>query len=73
MPSMPPPAVPASTPATPASLPSASPTRRPDPGYRPGGTSSYRPSQAIIATDPPASPAGVRTASYEEPDAVVRQ
>jgi len=63
----PPPAVPSSTPATPASMPAAPPTRRPDPGYRPGSTSSYRPSQAIIADDPRSAPAGVRTASYEEP------
>ena len=69
----PPPAVPASTPATPASLPSAPPVRRPDPGYRPGGTSSYRPSQAIIADDPTAAPAGVRTVSFEEPAAALRQ
>ena len=26
-------------------------TRRPDPGYRPGGTSSYRPNRAILADD----------------------
>jgi len=30
------------------------PQRRPDPGYRPGGTSSYRPNRAILAEDPAA-------------------
>lgn len=29
----------------------APPARRPDPGYRPGGTSSYRPNRAILADD----------------------
>jgi len=45
--------------------PSAQPVRRPDPGYRPGGTSSYRTSRTILADD--SAPAAVRTASYEEP------
>lgn len=39
-------------PASPAtSLPGtlSPPARRPDPGYRPGGTSSYRPNRAILA------------------------
>jgi len=45
--------------------PSAQPVRRPDPGYRPGGTSSYRTSRTILADD--STPAAVRTASYEEP------
>ncbi|MFM7137813.1 MAG: hypothetical protein ACKO1M_12210 [Planctomycetota bacterium] len=42
------------------------PKRRPDPGYRPGGTSSYRPAKTILAGDePPAS--GVLPASFEAP------
>lgn len=67
---------PAATPAAvPAELPSAveppaagmpsspaAPLRRPDPGYRPGGTSSYRPARSSLAGDPPA---GVQPASYQ--------
>ena len=46
------------------------PVRRPDPGYRPGGTSSYRPSRAILADDSPAADAGgVRTVGFEAPAA----
>jgi protein transport protein SEC31 len=68
----PPPAVPAAPPAVvpPATggdvLPGAiaPPNRRPDPGYRPGGTSSYRPGKTILAGDePPAE--GVVPASFE--------
>ena len=48
-----PPAVPAAPvlPATPPALPGTiqPPTRRPDPGYRPGGTSSYRPTKSLLA------------------------
>jgi len=52
-------------PAVPASAP---PTRRPDPGYRPGGTSSYRPNRAILAAEPlAAEPGGVRTVGFEAP------
>lgn len=48
--------------ALPGSL--APPRRRPDPGYRPGGTSSYRPSRSILAEDE-AAPGGVLPASFE--------
>ncbi len=41
----------------------APPKRRQDPGYRPGGTSSYRPNRAILAGEEP--PAGVVPASFE--------
>lgn len=56
------------TPATPTpdGQPATRPGRRPDPMYRPAGTSSYRPAQPIFADDPePAGP--VRMATYEEP------
>ena len=59
-----PPASPASSAAPGLLQPSAQPVRRPDPGYRPGGTSSYRTSRTILADD--SAPAAVRTASYEE-------
>lgn len=55
---------PASTPGL--LQPAAPPVRRPDPGYRPGGTSSYKPSRTILADDPPSRPEAVRTASFEE-------
>jgi hypothetical protein len=42
---VPPPAPPA---AMPSMLPAAAPQRRPDPGYRPGGTSSYRPQPDVM-------------------------
>lgn len=61
---------PPSTPA-PAAIPAA-PTqtpRRPDPVYRPGGTSSYRPSRALLAAEPPATPGAVRTAGFDAPAA----
>lgn len=63
----PPPALPpgSSTPATP-------PRRRPNPGYRPGGTSSYQPSSSILVGGPNADPA-VRAASFNTPaEPVVR-
>lgn len=41
------------------------PARRPDPGYRPGGTSTYRPSQAIVGE--PADEGTVRQASFHSP------
>ncbi|MFM8735580.1 MAG: hypothetical protein ACKOC8_10340 [Pirellulales bacterium] len=70
--SAPPP--PADMPAPPATMPPANlpaapatPTRRPDPGYRPGGTSSYRPSRTILAGDAPADPSPVRQVSFEAP------
>jgi len=52
--------------------PSAQPVRRPDPGYRPGGTSSYRTSRTILADDS-AAPAAVRTASYDEPAGTIQR
>ena len=63
----PPAAVPPSA-APGAVLPGAitPPTRRADPGYRPGGTSSYRPSKTILAGEEPAAP-GVLPASFEAP------
>jgi hypothetical protein len=64
----PPPAVPAAAPAAAGgdALPGAiaPPTRRPDPGYRPLGTSSYRPGKTILTGDEPATP-GVVPASFE--------
>ena len=53
--------------APPVFSPVAPPVRRPDPGYRPGGTSSYRPSRAILVDDSQASPSAVRTAGYQVP------
>ena len=73
-PAVPPSAVPAAAPATPGLLqPSAQPVRRPDPVYRPGGTSSYRPSRAILADDSAPQSPDVRTASYEEPAVTIQQ
>ena len=71
----PPAASPVGVPAAPGLLqPSAQPVRRPDPGYRPGGTSSYRPSRAILADDSAPVSGEVRTASFEEPAAgTIRQ
>lgn len=57
----------ASPPGAPAAaLPGsvAPPRRRPDPGYRPGGTSSYRPSRSILAEDETAT-GGVMPVSFE--------
>jgi hypothetical protein len=66
-------AAPAAAPSAPAtSLPTMPPTRRPDPGYRPGGTSSYRPSKTILVGEPAAESA-VRTAAFETPVQPVRQ
>lgn len=71
----PPPSAPAMLPAPPP-LPGAPPLpspqttpppRRPDPGYRPGGTSSYRPTRAILVESAPAAPSAVRTAAFETP------
>jgi len=42
------------------------PKRRPDPGYRPGGTSSYRPNRAILAADP-AAEGDIIPAAFEGP------
>lgn len=58
--------------APPAALPAANPdgltsppVRRPDPVYRPGGTSSYRPAEQIFVDEQPVAPSAVRTASFE--------
>lgn len=66
-------AAPLAPPATPGLLPQPAvqpPVRRPDPGYRPFDTGSYRPSSAILAHEPGAVPApatgAVRTASFEQ-------
>ena len=70
----PPASLPPAAPAAPGLLqPSAQPVRRPDPSYRPGGTSSYRPSRTILADDAAPSPATVRPASYEEPAVTIQQ
>jgi len=59
-------------PAAPAAFPAANPdgltsppVRRPDPVFRPGGTSSYRPAEQIFVDEQPVTPSAVRTASYE--------
>jgi hypothetical protein len=63
-------------PAPPAAAPPAAPVspaaplRRADPVYRPGGTSSYRPSRAILAAEPPpTTPGAVRPVGFEAPAA----
>ncbi len=48
-----------------SAAPSTAPGRRPDPVYRPGGTSTYRPSQAIVGE--PADEGPVRQASFDSP------
>jgi hypothetical protein len=53
--------------AAPSSLAPPTPTRRPDPGYRPGGTSSYRPSRTILAGDSPREPGTIQPVSFEMP------
>jgi hypothetical protein len=54
-------------PAADGSLPGAipPPAKRPDPGYRPGGTSSYRPARSLLAGEDDRSP--VHPASYDAP------
>ena len=62
------PFTPMAAPTAPMAAPTAPPVRRPDPGYRPASTSSYRPSEAIFVESAPASPpSAVRTAAYEVP------
>ncbi|MFN9368938.1 MAG: hypothetical protein ACK6CT_09265, partial [Planctomycetia bacterium] len=61
---------PAALPAPPASAPPAAspmPTRRPDPMYRPGGTSSYRPGKEILVGSNAGTEAAVRPVSFEAP------
>ncbi|MFM8415257.1 MAG: hypothetical protein ACKOCX_11105 [Planctomycetota bacterium] len=58
-----PPATPPAATADPLPGSISPPRRRADPGYRPGGTSSYRPSRAILADDESAT--GVVPASFE--------
>jgi hypothetical protein len=50
----------------PLTSPAAAP-RRPDPGYRPGGTSSYRPGRSSIAAD---DGGGVQPAAFESRTAI---
>ena len=56
------------TPPAASALPGgmAPPARRPDPGYRPGGTSSYRPNRAILAGDESAV-GPIQPIAYEVP------
>lgn len=54
------------------SPPTSPPPRRPDPGYRPGGTSSYRPTRAILVDSAPAEASAVRTAAFETPAATAQ-
>lgn len=66
--------LPTGSPSAPGLLqPSSQPVRRPDPVYRPGGTSSYRPSRAILAEDSAPASSAVRTAAYDEPVAGTMQ
>ena len=53
--------LPAAAPAAPAT-----PTRRPDPGYRPGGTSSYQPNRALIAAGGPLNARGIAGTMKDE-------
>lgn len=71
------PLVPAPASIPPATLPpgtpdglTSPPVRRPDPVFRPGGTSSYRPAEQIFADDAPVAPSSVRTASFEAIESV---
>jgi len=50
----------------PSSPDAGRPQRRPDPMYRPAGTSSYRPSEPIFS-DEPSSNGPVQMATFEEP------
>lgn len=61
-------APPSAAPAFPPATPPAVPMRRPDAGYRPAGTSSYRPGSKILAgADDQPQAAGVVPASFQEP------
>jgi len=80
-PAVPPPATldaaPIAPPTTSPAMPPAAwppaappvPTRRTDPGYRPGGTSSYRPARSLLAGSDPAAASDSRVApvSFESP------
>jgi hypothetical protein len=62
------PAVPASAPASLTPSPTTPlPTRRPDPMYRPAGTSSYRPGREILVGSGPEADSAVRQASFDTP------
>jgi hypothetical protein len=50
-------------PAAPAAGIDSKPPRRPDPGYRPAGTSSYRPDRAILRDEPTGPSSPIRTAA----------
>lgn len=65
--------LPSSGPAAgqPGGLPPGQPMRRPDPGYRPFNTSSYRPAKQLLADELP-GPTPVRAASFEEAAPPVR-
>ena len=58
-------APPATLPATNPDGLTSPPVRRPDPVFRPGGTSSYRPAEQIFVDEQPVAPSAVRTASFE--------
>lgn len=60
-------APPSMTPAVPAATPPAVPVRRPDSGYRPAGTSNYRPGSRILAGAEEPPQAGVVPASFQAP------
>lgn len=53
--------------AAPSSLAPPTPTRRPDPGYRPGGTSTYRPSRTLLAGEAGAEQGAIQPVSFEMP------
>lgn len=58
-------APPAVLPATNPDGLTSPPVRRPDPVFRPGGTSSYRPAEQVFVEEQPVAPSAVRTASFE--------
>lgn len=61
------PAPPAFSPSPSPSAPVPVPSRRPDPMYRPGGTSNYRPNRDILVGGNPGSDAAVRQVNFEAP------
>ena len=56
---------------SPAGPTPSAPRRRPDPGYRPGGTSSYTPSSSILVGEPKTN-TGVETAGFEKQSQPIR-